>query len=179
MLTPSCVSTATAVVPPATAATAVACPTNYVAGAAGTNGGLYNLSAAYSYNLAPDLIAKIAFEPSFGHFEIFGVSRFFRNRVYPGGTLHPYNDTTVGGGVGGGGRIPVLNKKLELALHGLYGDGIGRYSSAQLPDTTLRPDAQLALLHGFSALGEAVAHVTPRFDMYADWGVEEAGRRIF
>jgi hypothetical protein len=68
---------------------------------------------------------------------------------------------------------------LELALHGLYGDGTGRYASAQLADTTLRPDGQLALLRNSAGLGEIVAHATPRLDIYADWGYEEAGRRIF
>ena len=173
-LTPSCVATGTV-----TGTTASACPTNYVLGTAGTGGGLYNAAANYTYNLAPDVIAKLAFEPGFGHFEIFTIGRFFRNRVYPGGGVHAYQDTTFGGGVGGGGRFPVYHKKLELALHGLYGDGIGRYSSAQLADTTLRPDGQLALLHGFSTLGEIVTHPTSRLDVYADWGVEEDFRRIF
>jgi hypothetical protein len=180
-LTPSCVSTAntTTTTGGVTTTTAVGCPTNYVLGAVGTGGGLYNATAAYSANLAPDLIAKLAFEPSFGHFEVFGITRFFRNRVYPGGAIPPYNDTTVGGGVGGGFRTAVMNKKVELALHGLYGDGTGRYASAQLSDTTLRPDAQLALLHNSAGLGEVIVHATPRFDIYADWGYEEAGRRIF
>ncbi|HEY0785997.1 MAG TPA: hypothetical protein VGD62_09005, partial [Acidobacteriaceae bacterium] len=180
-LTPSCASTATTSTTTAgvTTTTPVPCPVNYVIGSVGTGGGLYNATAAYSFNLAPDLIAKIAFEPGWGHWELFGVSRFFRNRVYPGGGVAPFNDTSVGGGVGGGFRSPVLGKKLEVALHGLYGDGVGRYGSAQLPDTTLRPTGQLALLHGFSALGEAFAHVTPRLDLYADWGVEEAFRRNF
>jgi hypothetical protein len=180
-LTPSCVSTAstTTTTGGVTTTTAVGCPTNYVLGTVGTGGGLYNATAAYSANLAPDLIAKVAFEPSFGHFEIFGITRFFRNRVYPGGTLAPYNDSTVGGGVGGGFRTAVMNKKVELGLHGLYGEGTGRYASAQLPDTTLRPDAQLALLHNSAGLGEVIVHATPRFDVYADWGYEEAGRRVF
>jgi hypothetical protein len=173
-LTPSC--TASGIV---TGTTAAACPTNYVLGTVGTGGGLYNATATYAANLAPDLLAKVAFEPGWGHYELFGLARFYRNRVYPGGGASPYNDSLVGGGVGGGFRGPLLNKKLEVALHGLWGDGTGRYASAQLPDTTLKPYGGLALLHNSAALGEVIAHPTPRLDMYVDWGYEEAGRRIF
>jgi hypothetical protein len=188
-LNPSCVSTATTSTTTAgvTTTTSVGCPSNYVIGSVGTGGGLYNATANYSANLAPDLIAKMAFQTPSTHVELWGVSRFFRNRVYPNaispatgaGGVGAYNDSTVGGGVGGGIRQYVANKRFELALHGLYGDGMGRYASAQLPDLTVRPSGQLALLHNSAALGEVFAHVTPRLDMYADWGYEEAGRRIF
>jgi hypothetical protein len=174
-----------------------ACPVNYLAGATGTGGGLYNGGGApgasssaplttYSYNLAPDMIAKLAVEPSWGHFEVFGVARFFRDRVYPnaspagvGNATGAYNDTTVGGGIGGGGRVYVAQKKLEIALHGLWGDSVGRYGATTLPDTTLRPDAQLGIIHGFSALGEVVGHPTKRLDLYFDYGGDYAGRRYF
>lgn len=188
MLAPSCAS----------AGGTAACPKNYLAGATGTGGGLYNGGGqpgatssspltTYSYNLAPDVIAKIAIQPPWGHFEVFGLGRFFRDRVYPaanagdttGTAAGAYNNTTVGGGIGGGGRIYVAQKRFELGLHGLWGDGVGRYGATQLPDTTLQPDAQLALLHGFSALGELVAHPTKRLDLYFDYGADYAGRRYF
>jgi hypothetical protein len=174
-LTPSC-----------SASTGGACPTNYLIGASGTGGGLYNSTTTYSYNLAPDIIAKLVFQPHFGgHYELFGISRFFRDRVYPNaGAATPsaagaYNDRTTGGGIGGGFRIPALGKRVELALHGLYGEGIGRYGTSTLPDTTLRPDGQLALLHGFSSLAEIVAHPTKRLDLYVDYGGDYVGRRYF
>jgi hypothetical protein len=174
-----------------------ACPVNFVAGAAGTGGGLYNNGgqpgasssaplATYSYNLAPDVIAKLAVQPNWGHFEVFGVARFFRDRVYPnatpagtGSAAGAYNDTTIGGGIGGGGRFYLAQKRFEIGLHGLWGDGVGRYGASTLPDTTLRPTGQLALLHGFSTLGELVVHPTKRFDLYFDYGMEFAGRRYF
>jgi hypothetical protein len=178
-LTPSCQASGT--VPGSNPAVAIACPVNYTIGTNGTNGGLYNATALYSFNLAPDLIAKVAGDSPALHWELFGVGRFFRNRVYPtAGTIAGgYNDTTIGGGVGGGVRFYAAQKKVELGLHGLYGDGTGRYASAQLADTTLRPDGQLALLHNEAALGEVFVHATPRLDIYGDWGFEEVGRRIF
>jgi type II secretory pathway pseudopilin PulG len=175
-----------------------ACPKNYLEGAVGTSGGLYNSGGqpgatssapitTYSYNLTPDFIGKVAIQPSWGQFEVFGIGRIFRDRIYPnanagdtaGTAAGAYNDSTVGGGIGGGGRVYVAQKRFEVALHGLWGEGIGRYGATQLPDTTLRPDAQLALLHGFSALGEVVAHPTKRLDLYFDYGADYAGRRVF
>ena len=187
-LTPSCASTATVSTTTAgvTTTTALPCPTNYVLGNVGTGGGLYNTTATYSYNLAPDVLAKLALQNKYGHFELFGVGRFFRSRVYPGQSstgattnVGAYNDSRVGAGVGGGFRGYADNKKFEIALHGLYGTGVGRYASAQLPDTTVRPDGQFALLNNSAALGEIFIHATPRLDLYSDFGFEEAGRKIF
>ncbi len=166
-------------------------PLNEFVGVAGTGGGLYNSTANYASNVAPDMILKVAFEPAFGgHYEVFGIGRFFRNRVYPNtvvsstGTLtgtaaRAYNDTTVGGGVGGSMRVPTLHKHLEVGVKGLWGDGIGRYGSSQIADLTLRPDAQLALIHGYSALGTLEYHATPRLDLYANYGVDGTLRRYF
>jgi hypothetical protein len=160
--------------------TGAACPSNYVVGNSGTGGGLYNSTTTYSYNLAPDMIAKMAIQPSWGQFEVFGIARFFRDRVYPNSNgSGAYNDSTTGGGIGGGGRIYAAHKRFEIGLHGLWGEGIERYGATTLPDTTLRPDGQLALLHGFSALGELVAHPTNRLDLYFDYGGDYAGRRVF
>lgn len=174
-----------------------ACPTNYLEGATGTGSGLYNGAGGpgassssplttYSYNLAPDMILKAAIQPSWGQFEVFGIGRFFRNRVYPnatpgdtGNATGAYNDSMVVGGIGGGGRVYAAHKMLEVGVHGLWGEGIGRYGASTLPDTTLRPDGQLAPLHGFSALGEIVAHPTSRLDLYFDYGGDYAGRRYF
>ncbi len=89
-------------------------PTNLLIGSAGTGGGLYNPTANYSFNRAPDLVAKAVFEPGFGHYEVFGLGRFFRDRIYPNaGATTPsaagaYNDTTVAGGIGGGGACNAI-----------------------------------------------------------------------
>ncbi len=160
-------------------------PTNFVVGQTGTGGGLYNLTANYASNLAPDFIAKAAFDPGWGHYEIFGIASFFRARVYPNDTgsnpsaVGAYNDSTVGGGIGGGFRVPTLHKHLDVGLKGLWGDGTGRYGSSQIADLTARPDGQLALIHGFSALSTLEFHVTPRLDIYANYSGDYVGRRYF
>jgi hypothetical protein len=167
-------------------------PTNFIIGSAGNAGGLYNSAgtsaantnvAQYSANLAPDIIAKIAYQsPKFGHYELFGISSFFRDRVYPNGTTNAvgaYNDSTVGGAIGGSLRVPTLAKHLDVGLKGLYGDGTGRYGSSTIADLTVRPDGQLALIHNFSALGTLDYHVSPKLDVYANYGGDYVGRRFF
>ena len=47
--------------------------TNFLLGQQGASGGLYNPTANYSYNPSPDFIGKLAFEPGWGHFEVFGI----------------------------------------------------------------------------------------------------------
>ncbi len=166
-------------------------PTNSLFGSLGTGGGLYNSTANYAANVAPDVILKAAFEPGFGgHYEVFGIGRFFRNRVYPnvavsstgvltGTAAGAYNDKTVGGGIGGSMRVPTFHKHLDVGVKGLWGDGVGRYGSSQVGDLTLRPNGQIALIHGFSALGTLEYHATPRLDIYANYGVDQDFRRYF
>jgi len=150
-------------------------PTNLLIGSGGTGGGLYNSTANYSFNVAPDMIAKLAVEPGWGHWELFGISRFFRDRIYPtGGT--PYNDTVAGGGVGGGFRGPLLNKKLTIGLKGLYGQGVGRYGSSTIADITLRPDATISPLHGFSALSTVEFNPNKRLNVYLNYSGDYIGR---
>jgi hypothetical protein len=168
---------------------AIACPSNYILGAPGTGGGLYNgggqpggSSSApltgYTYNLAPDIIAKVAYDSTFGHYELFGVARFFRDRVYPSSTsgAGAYNDSRVGGGIGGSARVPVFAHKVDLGIKGLYGDGTARYGATQLADTTVRPDGQFALLHSFSGMASVEAHATKRLDVYGYYGGDYVGR---
>jgi len=150
-------------------------PTNLLIGSPGNGGGLYNLNSNYSFNLTPDFVAKIAMEPGWGHWELFGIGRSFRDRIYPT-TGSPYNDTAWGGGVGGSFRGPLFNKKLSIGLKGLYGQGVGRYGSSTIADITLRPDASISPLHGFSALSTLEVNPNPRLSIYANYGEDYIGR---
>ena len=87
-----------------------------------------------STELAPDLLAKFAFEPGWGHFEIKALGRFFRDRIASTATTNGHTNTTESYGVGFGARMPFANKKLDLSLEGFLGQGIGRYGSSGLPD---------------------------------------------
>ena len=150
-------------------------PTNLLIGSAGNGGGLYNLNANYSFNLTPDFIVKIAAEPGWGHWELFGIARSFRDRIYPT-TGSPYNSTAWGGGIGGGFRGPLAGKKVTIGLKGLYGEGVGRYGSSTIADITLRPDATISPLHGFSALSTLEFNPNPRLSIYTNYGGDYIGR---
>jgi hypothetical protein len=156
---------------------------------AGNAGGLYNPTANYSFNWAPDVLAKIAYEPAWGHFEVFGIGRFFRDRVFPNGPLPPgapqptttsalgaFTDKTEGGGLGANGRVSLFRNRFDIGAHILAGDGVGRYSTSTLPDATAHPDGSLELLAGGSALGSVEWHATPRLDLYGYYGGEYAKR---
>jgi hypothetical protein len=156
---------------------------------AGNAGGLYNPTANYSFNYAPDLLAKAAYETNWGHFEVFGIGRFFRDRVFPNGQTPPgapqnaapsvlgaFTSKTAGGGIGANARVSLLAKKFDIGVHGLIGDGIGRYSTSTLPDTTAHPDGSLELLTGGSALASLEWHATHRLDLYGYYGGEYAKR---
>jgi hypothetical protein len=144
-------------------------PTNLLIGSGGTGGGLYNPTANYSYNPAPDLVLKAAFEPGWGHWELFGIQRTFRDRIYPTGGS-PYDDTEIGAGIGGGFRAPLANKKVTIGLKGLWGQGVGRYGSSTIADVTIRPNGQISPLHGFSALSTLETNPTPRLTLYFNYG---------
>jgi hypothetical protein len=159
---------------------------------AGNAGGLYNPTANYSFNYAPDLIAKIAYQPDFGHFELFAIGRFFRDRVYPNGAAPPgapqptttsalgaFTSKTEGGGVGANARISLFAKTLDIGAHILAGDGLGRYSTTTLSDATAHPDGSLELLAGGSALGSLEWHPTRRLDVYGYYGGEYAKRAYY
>lgn len=156
---------------------------NFLVGAAGTSGGLYNPSSTYSFNYMPDFIVKGAFEPGWGHYEIFGVISNFRDRVFPNATATPasalgaYNDVRTGGGVGANIRGSVVNKHIDIGVHFLGGDGIGRYGTSTLPDATIRPDGTLALLRSYQGLGTLEFHY-PKADIYLNVGTEYVGRDV-
>ncbi len=155
---------------------------NYNAAANTTTGSTPGLITTYSMNAVPDFIAKIVYEPAWGgHYELFGVSRFFRARLYPNATkaeiaagtattAGAFNDTEAGGGIGASARRAVLNKRFDLGLKGLWGTGMGRYGTSTIADVTVRPNGELSPLHTWSALSTVEWHATPRFDVYANYG---------
>jgi hypothetical protein len=202
--------------------------TNTFIFAPGNSGGLYNAfdPTGYSPNKTPDFVFKAAFDPGWGHYEIYGIVSTFRNRVYPcavvsipapvssmatvtsaDGTIYTgMYDSQVLSGAGalvssctnttpsaaaasnqsmtdGGGGFhfhgPLFNKKLDVGATGAYGVGTGRFYSAQLPDTTIRPDGRLAPIHNSAWLGSLEWHVNPKLDIYGYVGGEYAGRAAY
>ena len=90
-----------------------------------------------------------------------------------------FNDSRTGGGAGFHFHAPVFAKKLDVGLTGFYGDGTGRFGSAQLPDATVRPDGTLALIRGGHWLGSLEWHLSPKLDIYGYVGGEYAARAAY
>jgi len=156
---------------------------NFLIGAQGTGGGLYNGTTNYSYNASPDFIGKIVFEPGFGHYEVFGLVRDFRDRIYPGATLAKptaagaFNNNAIGGGAGANARWTIA-KKYDVGIHFLGGSGTGRYGSSQLPDVVLNSGGLLTPVTNYQALGTLEYHVK-KLDVYLNYGAEYDARTAF
>ncbi len=163
---------------------------NFFIGNAGAGGGLYNATANYSNNVAPDVIVKFAFDPpKMGHYEVGGLARFFRDRYYPGITsvaatgavgtaAGAQNDTKYGGGVYGNARFP-LSKFADIGVHAVAGTGVGRYGSSTLPDVTVHPDGTLAPIKSYQGLFSAELHPMPKLDLFGYAGGEYAQRTVY
>ena len=144
--------------------------TNVVLGQLGNNGGAYNnFNADISYNLAPDVIVKLAAEPGWGHWELFDITRFFHDRIYPT-TGAAFNDTAIGAGIGGGVRGPIAGKFATVGIKGLWGKGISRYGDATIADIILAPWGGIVPLEAASGLATLELNPTPRLQIYMNYG---------
>jgi hypothetical protein len=139
-----------------------------VSGAAFTG----NLQGSITTDVAPDVLLKVAYDPGWGHYEVFGVTRFFRDTV--GSSYH--NNYAMGAGVGAGAVLPVVAKKLDVTASVMAGKGIGRYSSAQMPDFSIAPDGDLKPLSQYSAILGIIGHPTPAWDTFLFAGMEQTFR---
>jgi len=154
-------------------------PTNFFFGSTGTTVGGYNSTANYTDNLAPDVMVKAAYDPRFGHFELGGVARFFRDRYYANGTAAgAQSNTETGGGLVFNGRVPVT-KYLDVGVHLLTGEGVGRYGTGLLPDATVKPSGTLEPLRADQGLLSLIAHPTPKLDLLGYAGGEYVQRTFY
>ncbi len=135
---------------------------------------------------APDIIVKAAFDPGWGHYELFGIQRFFTDGTFcttpvPTGCAVNTTDskTSYGWGVGGSVLLPVVPSYLDLQASFMYGSGIGRYGSGQLPDVTIAADGSLAPITALHALLGFVLHPVQGLDIYAYAGMERANAKFF
>ncbi|MGA7830170.1 MAG: hypothetical protein WCA21_04340 [Terracidiphilus sp.] len=162
--------------------------------------------ANISFNEAPDIIVKAAFDPGWGHYEVFGIAGFAHETVYPGvtqnsvkyggvtdiegfagaapGTAVVAKSSTAGyyinnitlGGFGGSLRVPVIKDKLTFGVKGLYGPGVGRYGDTGLSDVTNDASGNLKPIHNASGLFTLEATPTPRMVIYLNYGGDYAAR---
>lgn len=163
---------------------------NFLLGEAGASNS-YNSTSNYTFNPSPDIIAKAAFDPGFGHYEIFGLFDRFRDRIFPcaevassstpcgGGTgvsaLGAFNASKDGGGLGANARWNFYNKHIVFGLHGFGGSGVGRYGAAQLSDLAINGNGTLHLIRGYQGLG-TLEWRGKKLDFYLYTGAEYASR---
>jgi hypothetical protein len=184
---------------------------NFFLNAPGASGGLYNAfdPTGYTVNKAPDLVAKMAVDPGWGHYELFGIITTFRDRVYPCAAVSPkastattilvgaplscgaaptatapspagaFNDSRLGGGIGVSATVPLVPKKLDVGLKLVAGDGIGRFGSAQIPDVTARPFGTLAPIRTGHGMARLEFHPNSKLDLYAYVGDEYGTRAAY
>ena len=147
-------------------AIAIDSPEQYVGGSSGGSTITFPSALATTYgtelntggntlgvpNVAPDVIAKLALEPSKKfHFEIGGVERNFK--VY-----NPATKTTPAAtysAEGGGGFLNLnfeLFKGFRVLTNNFVSDGGGRYIFGQAPDLIVHPDGSLSLIHADSSV---------------------------
>jgi len=163
---------------------------NFLLGEAGASN-TYNTTSNYTANPSPDIIAKLAFDPGFGHYEVFGLVDRFTDRIFPcvefpsGSTLctatgataatGAYNASKEGGGFGANARWYFANKHVAFGLHGFGGSGIGRYGAAQLSDMSINADGTIHLIKDLQGLTTLEWH-GKKLDIYSYFGAEYAGR---
>jgi len=159
--------------------------------------------ANISFNQAPDLIVKAAFDPGWGHYEVFGVGRFAHETIYPGvttdilkyggqtdietgkavdpkaATAGSVSDSLQLGGIGGSLRVPIVPDKVTFGFKGMWGEGVGRYGDSTLSDVTANAWGGLSPIHNGSALFTLEATPTPRLVLYLNYGGDYAGREDY
>jgi hypothetical protein len=162
---------------------------NFLVGESGASNS-YNTTATYSFNPSPDVIAKVAFDPGFGHYEIFGLADRFTGRVFPcvefaagsplcapkGATsaTGAYNASKEGGGAGASARW-TFAKRVTFGLKGFGGSGIGRYAPGGLSDASINANGTIHLIRNLHGLG-TLELKTKKVDFYGYGGTEYAGR---
>jgi hypothetical protein len=156
------------------------------------NGTLNNGTGSFTADNIPDIIGKVALDPGWGHYEAFGIARFFNDNVFncPAndvsvtgvcavtgvGSSNPASSsqkTTVGEGVGGSVLLPVIPKYLDVTASTMYGRGIGRYGSSQLSDVFVGANGQLQTITAIHGLVGAILHPWAGLDIYGYAGIEK------
>jgi hypothetical protein len=161
---------------------------NFLVGEFGASNS-YNTGATYSFNPSPDLIAKVAFDPGFGHYEVFGLIDRFTDRVFPCvenyasaacGTLtapsavQAHNASKEGGAFGASARWNIAHH-VTFGLKGFGGGGVGRYGPGGLADISINPDGTIHVVKNLIGLGTLEFH-TKKLDIYGYGGTEYAAR---
>jgi len=125
-------------------------------------------------NVHPDIIAKIAFDPSAkAHIEVAGIERTFK--VW--NPLTSAYSTKAGGGGSINANVEVV-KNLRLVTNNYWSDGGGRYLFGQAPDAVVRADGSISPIHSGGTVDGFEAVVNKNTLLYAYYGGIYVGRNV-
>ena len=137
----------------------------------------FNSANTLSLNHIPDVVLKVAVEPTIAdrtiHAEVFGLYRSFFER------LNYTNENSSGGGFGAGLVVPVIPSFLDFQVSGMGGKGIGRYGAAQLSDVTFDAAGNIKPIHEIQALAGLTLHASPQLDVYLFAGEEKESAEAY
>lgn len=172
-------------------AVALDSPDQYIGGNGGTSATLVTLPTESAFstftsqldnsantlatpNLAPDIIAKLAFDPTkHAHFEIGGIERTFKV-YYPGSaatSTFPAVAATTYRTEGAGGFLNMnfeVARGFRLLTNNFWSEGGGRYIYGLAPDLVVRSNGSLSPVHSGSTVSgfEATAKNTMIYGYY-------------
>lgn len=127
--------------------------------------------------VAPDIIAKLALDPSSRlHFEVAGIERNFK-------VWNPGTGTALGAGqhfsaTGAGVQVGInaaVTKNFRLISTNYWSDGGGRYLFGQAPDLIVRSNGSLSLIHAGGTVDGFEATIKKTL-LYAYYGGIYIGR---
>ncbi len=160
---------------PITGGTGATLPGTLVNNIQGSSG--FDNANSLSLNHVPDIIGKVAYEGKVGkrglHVEAFALYRDFYDRV------NNDNDDETGWGFGGSIAGQIVPGILDAQFSGLYGKGVGRYGSSQLPDVTFMPNGHISPIREYMLLAGLTLHATKMLDIYGFAGEEVSNGRYF
>jgi hypothetical protein len=134
--------------------------------------GSFNGVSTYSTDVAPDIIGKVSIDPGWGHYEAFGLVRFFHDNT----TANFTNNYATGYGGGVAAILPIIKGKLDFQANAAAGKGIGRYGPALLPDFAFDAAGGIRPLTEYMAMVGLIAKPTPTWTLYTYAGIEKVFR---
>lgn len=154
----------------------------------GGGNGAYGSAAtaqAVTFNQIPDILGKVAYEQRLGdrdiHYEATGIYRNFINNEnfgIPGIATPSANRSADGFGIEAALLAPLIPRRLDLQIQGVYGRGLGKYSDLGLPDAAVEANGNLKAVPFASAVLGLIGHVTPAIDLFGYAGFEQVNRTI-
>jgi hypothetical protein len=144
-------------------------------------GGGFLTGVAVTTDQAPDIILKAALDPGWGHYEVFGIQRFFTDSTFwssvlpTGCALNTIDRNGCGRLSAAAGDPQICGRTGEH--HVWHRDR--RLRSGSIARCDIAADGSLAPITALHVFGGVVVHPREGFDVYAYGGMEEARARFF